>query len=175
MWPLTVYEVALTHVEAMERSINKYVKKWLGVPNSLTNVAIHSSRTKLTLPVRSVVEEYKVAKARSFMTLRDSKDHVVKNIQPDVKSGRKWTASVAVVVAELRLKHKEMVGVTQVGRKGLGLTTLKWWSSSSEKERRAMVSQEIREVEEEMRFAKAVEKSLRRVYGHVGKVLNSGI
>ena len=156
MWPLTVYEVALTHVEAMERSINKYVKKWLGVPNSLTNVAIHSSRTKLTLPVRSVVEEYKVAKARSFMTLRDSKDPVVKNIQPDVKSGRKWTASAAVEEAESRLKHKEMVGATQLGRQGLGLTTHKWWSSSTARDQRVLVTQEIREAEEEKRLAKAV-------------------
>ena len=27
-----------------------------------------------------------MAKARSFMTLRDSKDHVVKNIEPEVKA-----------------------------------------------------------------------------------------
>ena len=80
----------------------------------LNNVAIHSSRIKLTLPVRSVVEEYKVAKARSFMTLRDSEDHVVKNIQPDVELGRRWTASTAVEEAELRLKPKEMAGASQL-------------------------------------------------------------
>ena len=51
MWPLTVYEVAMSHVEAMERKINKHVKKWLGVPDSLSNVAIHSNKAKLTLPV----------------------------------------------------------------------------------------------------------------------------
>ena len=159
MWPLTVYEVAMTHVEAMERSINRRVKKWLGVPCSLTNVAIHSKCTKLILPTRSLVEEYKVTKARSYMTLRDSNDPIVKCIQPDVKSGRKWTASTAVEEAESRLKHKEMVGATQVGRQGLGLTTHKWWSSSSDKDRRAMVSQEIREAEEEIRIAKAVGQS----------------
>ena len=45
MWPLTVYEVAMSHVEAMERKINNYVKKWLGVPRSLTNIVIHSRQS----------------------------------------------------------------------------------------------------------------------------------
>ena len=49
MWPLTVYEEAMSHVQAMERKINKHMKKWLGVPNNLSNVAIHSSKAKLTL------------------------------------------------------------------------------------------------------------------------------
>jgi hypothetical protein len=156
MWPLTVYEVAISHVEAMERKMNRFVKKWLGVPGSMTNIAIHSSRTKLVLPVKSLVEEYKVSKARSFMTLRDSKDPVVRDTQPDVKSGRKWTAEKAVDEVESRLKHKEIVGATQVGRQGLGWTTHKWWSSSSDSERRKLVSEEIREVEEEKRLAIAV-------------------
>ncbi|KAI8498014.1 hypothetical protein Bbelb_239580 [Branchiostoma belcheri] len=144
-----VYEVALTHVEAMERNINKFVKKWLGVPNSLTNIAIHSNKAKLTIPVPSLVEEYKVAKVRTVVTLRDSKDPVVRDIQPEVRSGRKWTAIAAVEEAEARLKHKGVVGANHTGRQGLGLIPRKWWSSSSNKERREMVVQEVREIEEE--------------------------
>ena len=30
MWPLTVYEVAPTRVESIERKIGKVVQKWLG-------------------------------------------------------------------------------------------------------------------------------------------------
>ena len=149
----------MSHVEAMERKINKHVKKWLGVPNSLSNDAIHSSRAKLTLPVKSLVEEVKVAKARSFMTVRDSQDLVVKNTQPEVRSGRKWIASSAVEAAESRLKHKEMVGATQTGRQGLGWTIHKWWSSSTDKERRLLVTQEMKEAEEEKRLATAAGQS----------------
>ena len=119
MWPLALYEVAMSHVEAMECKINKHVKKWLGVPNSLSNVAIHSSKAKLTLPVRSLVEEVKVAKARSFMTLRDSQDPVVKNTQPEVRSGRKWTASSAVEEAESRLSTKRWLVLPTQAVKGL--------------------------------------------------------
>ena len=38
-------------------SVNLF-KKWLGVPNSLTNVALYSLSTKLKLPTLSLVEEY---------------------------------------------------------------------------------------------------------------------
>ena len=143
MWPLTVYDVVITHVEAMQRQFNKYMKRWLGVPNSMTNIALHSSHTKVTLPVKFLVEEFKVTKARSFMNLRDSKYPVVKNTQPDVKTGRKWSAETVVEEAESRLKHKEMVGSVQVGRQGLGWTRHTWWSSANY-ERRKLVSQELR-------------------------------
>ena len=80
----------------------------------------------------------------------------MKNTQPDVKTGRKWSAEKAVEEAESRLKHKEMVGAVQVGRQGLGWTRHTWWSSANDSERRKLVSQEIREAEEEKRFATAV-------------------
>ena len=60
------------------------------------------------------------------------------------------------------LKHKEIIGATQTGRQhgqGLGWTTHKWWSSSTDKERRRLVTQEIREAEEEKRLATAVGQS----------------
>ena len=93
------------------------------------------------------------------MTFRDSQDPVNKNTQPKVQSGRTWTASSAVEEAESRLKHKEMVGATQTGHQGFGRTTHKWWSSSTDKERRGLVTQEIREAEEENRLATAVGQS----------------
>ena len=42
----------------MESLISKFLKKWLGVPKSLTNVALYSSSTKLKLPTKSLVEEF---------------------------------------------------------------------------------------------------------------------
>ena len=48
-WLMQTYEVSLIKVETMEQLISKYTKKWLGVPNSLTNVALYCSSTKLKL------------------------------------------------------------------------------------------------------------------------------
>ncbi|KAK0153233.1 hypothetical protein N1851_005106 [Merluccius polli] len=36
MWPLTVYDVPLSKVERMEKMINSFVRKWLGVPRCLS-------------------------------------------------------------------------------------------------------------------------------------------
>ena len=52
-----------------------------------------------------------------------------------------------------------MFGATQTGRQGFGWTTHKWWSSLTDKERRGLVIQEIREAEEEKRLARAVGQS----------------
>ena len=55
-WPLQIYEISLTKVETMEGLISKFIFfKWLGVPNSLTNVALYSSSTKLKLPTLSLL------------------------------------------------------------------------------------------------------------------------
>ena len=78
-WSLQIYEVSLTKFETMERLISKFIKKWLGVPNSLTNVALYSSSTKLKLPTLSLVEEYKLGNAWLFQMLRDSRDPLVGN------------------------------------------------------------------------------------------------
>ena len=75
-------------------------------PNSLTNVALYSLSTKLKLPTLSLVEEYKLGKARLFQMLRDSRDPLMKNAQPSVITGRKWKAKIAVENAESALRMK---------------------------------------------------------------------
>ena len=80
----------------MERLIGKYTKKCLGIPNSLTNVALYSSSTKLKLLTLSLVEEFKLGKAWLFQMLRDSRNPLLKNAQPSVITGRKWKAKIAV-------------------------------------------------------------------------------
>ncbi|GFO07448.1 reverse transcriptase [Plakobranchus ocellatus] len=42
LWPLLVYDICSTTVEAIEAKINKYTRKWLGVPPGLSDVAIYS-------------------------------------------------------------------------------------------------------------------------------------
>ena len=89
LWPLLVYEIATTTVEAMESKINKFTRKWLGVPPGLSDVALYCRQAKLRLPLKSITEEYKVGKTRLQLMLQDSSDDVVKMIQPTLKSGRK--------------------------------------------------------------------------------------
>ena len=102
----------------MERLIRKYTKKWLGVPNSLTNVALYSSSKKLKLPTLSLVEECKLGKGRLFQMLRDSCDPLAKNAQPFVKTSRKWKAKIAEENVESALKMKEIISTMVNGRAG---------------------------------------------------------
>lgn len=89
IWLLTVYEVPMTSVEGMERKINKYLRKWLGIPPSFTAVGLYIRSGQLQLPLSSVVEEYKVAKCRVVMTYTDSQDEQVRHAGVITRSGRK--------------------------------------------------------------------------------------
>ncbi len=160
MWRLTVYEIAMSHVETMEIKISVKIRMWLGVPRNLTNIAFYGHLTKLRLPLSSLVEEYQVAKVRMVMTLRDSNDPVIRDVVPDVKAGRKWNPHQEVDDMEARLRHKDIVGFTQTGRAGLGSQAMKYFSRAGPVERREMVSEEVRNKWEEIRQSKAAGMAL---------------
>ena len=120
MWPLIMYEIPLTTVEEYERLISKHLRQWLCLPPGLNTVALYSSSAKLKLPLRSIVEEFKVGKCRNVVALAESKDPVVQVVQPDVKTGVKWVAKKAVDDAKFDISIDKLVGTVPVGRQGLG-------------------------------------------------------
>ncbi|GFO10581.1 reverse transcriptase [Plakobranchus ocellatus] len=81
LWPLLVYDICSTTVEAIEAKINKYTRKWLGVSPGLSDVAMHCRKAKLKLPMKSFLEENKCGKARLLTMLEESDDPVVKTIK----------------------------------------------------------------------------------------------
>ena len=157
LWPLMLYEVGQTAVQSMERTINKYLRRWLGVPACFSSTNLYSRTSRLQLPLASLAEEFKVGKARLVMTLRDSKDEKIRRAGIEVLTGRRWSASKAVEQAESSLKHKDIIGTVCTGRQGLGTTQRQAWQTANQTQRREMVQQEIRTMEEEGRKAKAVE------------------
>ncbi|XP_063420791.1 uncharacterized protein LOC134706007 [Mytilus trossulus] len=156
-WPLMLYEITLSTVEKLERTINRHLRKWLGVPPSFTTVGLYSRTTKLQLPLTSIVEEFKVCKTRLVMTLKESKDDKVRTAGVQVRTRRKWSASKAVSEAESRLRHKDIIGTVAVGRQGLGTSKSCYWKNANTKERRSLVQREVKSREEENRQAKTVE------------------
>ena len=58
----------------------------------------------MQLPVKSVVEEVKVVKARNRVTLEDSKDEKIRRAGIEVNIGRKWNAGVEVEDARSALR-----------------------------------------------------------------------
>ncbi|XP_052271350.1 uncharacterized protein LOC127872054 [Dreissena polymorpha] len=157
MWPLMLYEIAVSTVEGFESTINRYLRRWLGVPPSFTSIGLYGRTNQLQLPISSVVEEYKVAKARMVVTLKESSDDLIRMAGIETRTGRKWSASQAVSQAESILRHKDIVGTTTEGRQGLGMIKPQRWSTADKRERSQMVQKEIRASEEESRRARSVE------------------
>ena len=140
----------------MESLISNFLKKWLGVPKSLTNVALYSSLTKLEQPTKSLVEEFKLDKAWLFQMLCDSVDPLVKSAQPAIITGQKCNTKYAVETTESSLKMKEVIGSVATGRADFGLHPQRWWSKETTKNKQRMVSEEIHHFEVSKRLTIAV-------------------
>ena len=118
LWPLLVYEIATSMVVSMEAKINKYTRKWLGLPPGLFDVALYCRESKLQLPFKSIVEEFKSGKMRLQMMLDDSKDEVIKSLKPILKTGKKWEVRDTIRSAKDNPAFKEIIGHAKTEKQG---------------------------------------------------------
>ncbi|XP_052236077.1 uncharacterized protein LOC127847893 [Dreissena polymorpha] len=114
LWPLMLYEIPTSTVDSLESMINKSLRRWFGLPSCMTSIGLYNRTGMLQLPLSSIVEEYKVSKARLVLTLRDSSDMSIRNAGIEVKTGRRWSASNAVEQAESRLRHQDIFMIRAV-------------------------------------------------------------
>jgi hypothetical protein len=122
-------------------------------PDCFSTVGFYYSTVKLQLPISSLVDEFEAGNVRLYLILRDSPDQVIRETQPEIKAGTKWSAKAAVENAEASLQIKEIIGVTQTGRSSLVRALHRWLSYQGPKDRREMTIEEIRFFEEEKRTA----------------------
>ncbi|KAL0183880.1 hypothetical protein M9458_019576, partial [Cirrhinus mrigala] len=154
LWPLSVYEVPTSTVEALEKSISQFLRRWLGLPRSLSSIALYGHSTKLHLPLSGLSEEFKVTRSREVLMYRDSRDIKVTAAGILVKTRRKWQAQEAVTKAEVRLRHKTLVGSVATGRAGFGCFPRPRYDLAHGKERRRLIQDKIRAEVEEERYTK---------------------
>ena len=76
------------------------------------------------------MEEFKTAKTRLVFTLRDSPDEQIGEAGIVTRTGKKWSATETVSQAKSALKHNDIVGMTAVGRQGIGATKTLLWSQA---------------------------------------------
>ena len=86
------------------------------------------------------------------LMLHESADPVIRDTQPEIKTGKKWSARTAVDEAEANLRTKEIVGATQHDRAGLGSRPQQWFSQQSGRGRREMILYEMHQLKEEEIF-----------------------
>ena len=84
----------------MQRLITAKLKKWLGLPRSLSVESLYTSSGKLQLPFSDLEEEMKATKARLLTTLEEAGDPCIRNAGIKVDGGRK--ADTAQNVKEAR-------------------------------------------------------------------------
>ncbi|XP_077083545.1 uncharacterized protein LOC143736754 isoform X1 [Siphateles boraxobius] len=156
LWPLLLYEFPISTITDLERRVSRYLRRWLGLPRSLSNIALYGNSCKLILPLKSIEEEFKVLRAREVLQFRESTDPKVSGAGVVVKTRRKWRAEVAVEQAESRLRHGVLVGTVARGRAGLGAIAAPHYDKVRGKERRQLVQKEVRAAVEEERNSRAV-------------------
>lgn len=87
----------------------------------------------------SVVEEFKVAKCR------------VRHAGVVTRSGCKWAADASVAQAESMLKLRDIIRAPCTGRQGLGTSHFQQWGKAGTSDRRAMIQEDVRNLEEEVK------------------------
>ena len=94
MWPLSIYNIPETKIGKIQKLMTFYLKKWLGLPKSLSVDCLYSKSAKLQLPFTSLTEEVKVAKARNLTSLNSSEDPSVRHarIVVDAEKKSKYTS-----------------------------------------------------------------------------------
>ena len=88
LWPLLLYDFPITTISDLEKKVSCYLRRWLGLPRSLSNIALYGNTCKLTLPSKSIEEEFKVLRARELLQYRESADPKVSGAGVAVKTGR---------------------------------------------------------------------------------------
>ncbi len=151
IYPLTIYNVPESRIEEVQSCITRNLKKWLGLPRSLSVDAFYSKTMALQLPYASVIEEVHTSKARSLVTLQQAEDKCVSSANITVDGGRKADTDGLVANAMSRLRMDEIIGVPNKGKEGLGLSRRTYYSTSGRKEQRDMIVKKVREQEEEGR------------------------
>ena len=154
MWPLTIYNIPESKVEEMQIQITGHLKRWLGFPQSLSTACMYTRSGRLQLPYSQLSEEVMAAKARIYTTFEESEDPCVRGAKLTVDGGRKADTPGRVTEAKFRLRMKEIVGIPNKGKEGLGMNPRKYYGSSTKKERRGMVVDMVREAEEDKRRVK---------------------
>lgn len=109
-----------------------------------STVGFYTNAGNRQLPTSSLVFDFNMRKVRLRMLMKGLADEFVRRLQPDMKTGTKWSAVIATQVGESSLWTKELMGVTQTNWASLGSTTNQIFSKQCPKGKQDIVIEEIR-------------------------------
>ncbi|KAL3970378.1 polycystin 1L2 [Sarotherodon galilaeus] len=147
LWTPLVYEVPISTVERFEMRISRFLCRWLGLPQSLSSIALYGDSNKLKLPFSSLSKEFMVSRSRELLQYRESSDPPVALAGIEIRTGQTWRAAEAVDIAVSRLQQRVLVGTVAQGRAGLGNSRTPNYDKAQGKERRLLILEEVQMVQ----------------------------
>ena len=158
-WSIMIYEIPISNITSLEASVSVYIRKWLGLHKSISNISLYSKNSPCPLQITSLSSVFKSTKANAFLQLRDSKDPLVSSCS-SLFCGYTWKVEEAVEKAEQRIQFNRVLGYVQNDRAGLGIRSLKEIPDRSSKDYRKTVGDMIKKQEDEDTLAKVVQMSI---------------
>ena len=155
-WPLLIYEISISVVSRLEVNISTYLRKWLNIHCSTTNICLYSSSSPCPLPLKSLTSVLKSAKVSGHLLLRDSSDDQISKSDYRLKCGF-WDVTEAVVDAESKLEFQKIIGYHQTSKAGFGLFKQPTIPPRNTYEYRSLISDLVNEDDENKYQAKSVQ------------------
>ena len=56
LWPIMIYDITMTTMIAMEKKISWYLRRWLGLPQSLNSIALYGTTNNRQIPLEELTE-----------------------------------------------------------------------------------------------------------------------
>ena len=155
-WPLMIYEFALSVVVKLEQKISFFIRKWLRLNNTTTNICLYSSSSPCPLPIKSLSSVLKSAKVSGQLLLNESVDPYVSSSNVSLSAGNLNIPEV-VNAAENKLNFKNILGYHQSHRAGFGSLSIPEVPPKHSHAYRKLISSMVDELDEEKQLAKAVQ------------------
>ena len=156
---LLIYEMSISVVNCIEHKISCFLRKWLHIHHSATNICLYSSTSPCPLPLKSLTLILKSTKVSGHLLLRESADKQISKPASQLKCGF-WDVAEAVGDAESRLEFQKVIGYHQTSRAGFGSFKSPSIPRRNSREYRRLISDLVGEVDEDAYHAKSVQLHL---------------
>ena len=156
-WPILIYEAPTSLAFKLEQKASVYIRNWLKLYKSITNLLFYSSASPCLLPIRSLTSVLKSSKIIGHILLKYSQDSPVSNSVPKLQAGH-WQIEKAVQACEADLRHKSIIRHHLHSPHGLGyIKSSKVLSDKSSKYYRTFISSHHKEIDDTYVICKAMQ------------------
>jgi len=146
-WPLAIYDIPITTIAKWEQTTNSFLRMWLGVGHTLSNLCLFSQSSSVALPITSLTDTWKTEKCRLLQSYQTSSDELIRSVRPQVRSGRAWKPAKELEEAERDLICESMRGMVQpYSKAGIGYGDWKKpWEKMDDREKQREVISRVRD------------------------------